>query len=202
MTIVKICGLTRVDDVLAAAQFGADWLGFIHVPGTPRFVDIPHLKTLLAEVPKGTRRVLVVRNAAAETLVHLRQSLDFDDFQFHGQEPESLMLEHAGYPVIGVRGDQLTRNPLKNRPILLDTLVGKENGGTGKTFDWRVIERISGDVLVAGGLRPDNVAELITHYRPWGVDVSSGVESAPGVKDHGKLQTFIETVRSAAKHER
>lgn len=197
MTRVKICGLTRAEDVAAAVACGADWLGFIHVPNTPRFVDVPQLRSLLKGVPADVKRVIVVRNAAPETLDALRAQLDFDDFQFHGNEPVSLIEQHRGYPVVGVRGQVFSREPIPDRPFLLDTQVGNQDGGTGKTFDWTLLNRVSGQVLVAGGLTPSNVAQLIQEHRPWGVDVSSGVEASPGVKDHSKLKAFIETVRSA-----
>lgn len=197
MTLVKICGLTRVEDVAAAVAYGADWLGFIHVPQTPRFVDVSRLRVLLAGVPAGIKRVIVVRDAAPEMLTALRDQLEFDDFQFHGKEPASLMAQHRGYPVIGVRGADFSRAPMKGRPFLLDTQVGNQDGGTGKTFDWNLLNRVSGHVLVAGGLTPHNVAALIRDHHPWGVDVSSGVEAKPGVKDHDTLKAFIETVRSA-----
>lgn len=197
MTIIKICGLTRQVDVAAAIRLGTDWLGFIHVPGTPRFVDVDALKGLLADVPDAVKKVIVVRNAADSTLRDLRRQLDFDFFQFHGRESAELIASHHGYPVIGVQGERFSREPIADRPFLLDTQTDSQNGGTGKTFDWNVIDRVSGDFLVAGGLHAQNVAALIHNHRPWGVDVSSGVESAPGVKDHVKLKAFIETVRSA-----
>jgi len=199
MTVIKICGLTREEDVTRAVALGADMLGFIHVPGTPRFVDIPRLRALL---PLGgeARRVIVVQDAAAEQLDRLRAELTFDLFQFHGEEPPEHLTRWGGYKVFHMRRTAPDPEAMARygSPILLDTQVGSSKGGTGKTFDWAVLPSLRGELLVAGGLNPDNVGTLVRQYRPWGVDISSGVEAAPGVKDHEKLKQFIENTRSVS----
>ena len=200
MTEIKICGLTREEDVDAALAFGATMLGFIHVPNTPRFSDVDRLRQLLPRAAGKAKTVLVVRNLPDDQLDRLRAELAFDLFQFHGNEPPEHRQRWKGYKVIHMRGgapdpDELARY---GSPFLLDTQVGGQQGGTGKTFDWKVLPGIQGDFLVAGGLTHDNVADLITQYRPWGIDVSSGVEASPGQKDHTKLQQFITNARRAS----
>lgn len=194
MTIVKICGLTRPEDVALAVRAGADWLGFIHVPGSPRFVGEQQLETLLLAAA-GTYTVIVVRDADPALLQGLRARLRFDAFQFHGDEPPGHLTAFGGYRVFHLDPEQDQPPQTFGSPFLLDTAVRGQRGGTGQTFDWSILPRVEGRFLVAGGLEPDNVGDLLTAYRPWGVDVSSGVEAAPGVKDPDKLQRFIHQVR-------
>ena len=199
MTRVKICGLTRTEDVAVAIEAGADMLGFIHVAGTPRFVDVAALKELLGFVAGRAQTVVVVRNAPPEQLSVLRAELDFDLFQFHGDESPQTVAAHKGYKVIHIKDRAPDPSSIQayGEPFLLDTQVGNMQGGTGKAFDWEIIPRLSGRFLVAGGLNPDNVASLTSRYHPWGVDVSSGVEVGPGIKDHEKLKAFINRVQEA-----
>lgn len=201
MTMVKVCGLGDVADVRAAIQMGADVLGFIHVPSSPRFVDHQLLERLLAEVgPEAGPRVrtaVVVQDAEETVLARLRRDHVFDWFQFHGSETPETVREWGGYKTIHVRdGVTETEMGAYESPFLIDTAVGGQRGGTGKTFDWSVLNQMKGDYFVAGGLNPENVRELVLQYRPWGVDVSSGIECEPGRKDHAKLARFMEQVRS------
>lgn len=199
MTRVKICGLTNAEDVDAAASMGADYLGFIHVPNTPRFVDVDRLRVLFDAAGNRAQKVLVVQDLDEAYLNSLRAQLDFDLFQFHGAEPPELTQKFRGYKVIHMRDRKPEHAEIApyGTPFLLDTQVNGVRGGTGKTFDWTVLPDIPGDYLVAGGLTAENVTELVTTYQPWGVDVSSGVEAEKGVKDKGKLKRFIESVRRA-----
>lgn len=199
MTFIKVCGLTQEEDVTAAIAAGADYLGFIHVEKSPRFVDTDRLRGLLeVAAGSGAQRVIVVQNADPETLDQLRNTLSFEWFQFHGDEPESFLQRWRGYRVFHMK-QQTTAADLQTfgHPFLLDTQVGSAKGGTGKTFDWSILPQVEGRYFVAGGLVPENVADLVRTYRPWGVDVSSGVETRPGSKDHDKLKLFIDNVRSA-----
>ena len=200
MTEIKICGLTREEDVDAAVAMGATMLGFIHVPDTPRFSDIARLKELLPRAAGKAKTVLVVQDLPDTQLDRLRSELNFDLFQFHGQEPEGHLARWKGYKVIHMRGGAPDPGELARygTPFLLDTQVRGQKGGTGKTFDWTILPDVEGDFLVAGGLTHENVAQLITQYQPWGVDVSSGVEASPGQKDHTKLQQFITNARRAS----
>ena len=194
MTRIKICGLTQAVDVQKAIELGADMLGFIHVPKSPRHVPTDKLAALLALVPEHISSVLVVQNTAEEELEALRQQFSFNYFQFHGDEPPTYPARFGGYRVIHVRDGQV-QPPDTDELFLLDTQTGKQRGGTGKTFDWTILPSVQGTYLVAGGLGPDNVGELVSRYRPWGVDVSSGIEARPGHKDHAQMQRFVESVR-------
>ncbi|CAM2067100.1 N-(5'-phosphoribosyl)anthranilate isomerase [Sulfidibacter corallicola] len=197
---IKICGLTREQDVRAAAELGADLLGFIHVPGSPRHLDLHRLAELLATVPPGPETVVVVRNEPDATLKTLRNHLNFHWFQFHGDESPEKVAQWGGYKVVHVPADATSldatiapRDPF----FLLDTSVKGQSGGTGKTFDWGLLARVEGACLVAGGLRPDNVGRLVETWHPWGIDVSSGVESAPGRKDPDALRRFFAEIDRA-----
>ncbi len=194
MTIVKICGLTRPEDVALAVRAGADWLGFIHVPGSPRFVSEEQLSTLL-QAAGGAYTVIVVRDAEPTLLQGLRARLEFSAFQFHGDEPPGHLEAFGGYRVFHLDPEQDQPPSTFGSPFLLDTSFRGKRGGTGQTFDWSILPQVEGRFLVAGGLGPDNVGELLERYDPWGVDVSSGVEATPGVKDPDKLQRFIHQVR-------
>lgn len=196
MTIVKICGLTQVSDVERALEYGADWLGFIHVAKSPRHVPLERLADLL-EAGKDVTRVVVVRNAPQDELARIRETFSFEYFQFHGDEPADYLDTYQGYRVFHMDGDatQQVAPQTFGTPFLLDTAVRGQRGGTGKTFNWEILPQVKGQFLVAGGLTPENVGSLVAEYRPWGVDVSSGVEATPGTKDHLKLKRFIENVR-------
>lgn len=193
MTIVKVCGLTRQEDVQLALDGGAAMLGFIHVRKSPRYVDLDRLKALLAHAKGKAERVIVVQDATPEYLQTLREQLDFEWFQFHGEEPESYLTQYRGYRVFHMSAEpDRARVPKPfGEPFLLDTAVRGQKGGTGTTFDWTVLEQVQGRYLVAGGLTPENVASLIDQYHPWGVDVSSGIEASPGVKDPKKMRLFL-----------
>lgn len=202
MTQIKICGLTQAKDVQAAIEFGADLLGFVHVKKSPRFVNIPTLHNLLNLVPDSISTVIVVQNLAENQLEELRESLVFTSFQFHGTESIETVEKWGGYKVFHICHQQpSSRLQSYGTPFLLDTQVGSQKGGTGQPFDWSILNTISGPYIVAGGLNPDNISQLICKHRPWGVDVSSGIEIAPGIKNHQKMQHFITNARRASRHE-
>ena len=200
MTRIKICGLTREQDVEAAMSLGAHMLGFIRVPGSPRYVPESKLGELLACAGSQIQTVLVVQDEAPEDLVRLRGRYKFDLFQFHGNEPASYAPRFGGYPVVHVQPGQPIAVP-HDGLFLMDTAVRGQRGGTGKTFDWSLLEGLEGDYLVAGGLRPDNIGELLDRYRPWGVDISSGIEASPGIKDLHLMSCFIENAKKEGTHE-
>lgn len=198
MTHIKICGLTQAADIIAAAHCGADILGFIHVPKSQRYVPVARLNSLLQTVPVGIKRVIVVQDASREHLDHLTHNLAFDYFQFHGNESTELVAHYPGYKVVHIRHNHLDPMAIKPFPglVMLDTQWGHQKGGSGRTFNWSVLRDLNQPFLVAGGLHPENVAELVGEFQPWGVDVSSGVEHAPGEKDHRAIAKFISQVRS------
>jgi phosphoribosylanthranilate isomerase len=203
MTCVKICGITNVKDALVALDAGADFLGFIFHPPSPRRVT-PELAGQIAErVRRSSPTVCLVgvfvdQDPASVQRTVARCGLDYA--QLHGAEPPewTTALLNQGIKVIkafrvrdGGSLDDIERHPAT--AFLLDAYVPGQAGGTGQTFDWNLARRagLLGPIILAGGLTPENVAQAIHTVRPWGVDVSSGVEAAPGRKDPEKVRRFI-----------
>ncbi len=200
---VKICGLTNLEDAKAAASYGADYLGFIFYPKSPRYVPPERAASILKNLPKGVKKVAVVVNAEAE---FLKQLLDigFDLLQLHGEEtPEILKFlpKERVIKVFRVR-DKFDRSLLEGwegvYAFLLDTYKKGTYGGTGETFNWNLArELVEGGhrIFLSGGLNPENVAEAIKRVCPYAVDVSSGVEASKGKKDPKKLELFIKRAK-------
>jgi indole-3-glycerol phosphate synthase / phosphoribosylanthranilate isomerase len=204
---VKVCGITSVEDGLLAARAGADAVGFVLWPGSPRAVDVEAARRISAALPPFLLRVGVFVDAPREALVHAAEAVGLDVLQLHGQEPPAAL---AGLPrrVLkavrvgeGFRPEDALRYEGHAAGILLDTKVPDgPPGGTGQAFDWtsvRPVREAASFLMLAGGLTPENVRRAITAVRPDAVDVSSGVESAPGRKDPDKLRAFIDAVREA-----
>jgi phosphoribosylanthranilate isomerase len=196
---VKICGITHPDDAELAVEAGADLIGLNFVPESPRYVD-PKLAATIAERVAGrVERVGVFRNAEIEDIERILRRVDLDRLQFHGEETEE-EVEAVDLPVIkSIRGADL--EAVEKYPgtiVLLDHPEG--GGGTGKSWKWSDAAELveSGhDVILAGGLSPENVAQALADLGdpPWGVDVASGVESASHRKDPEKLRAFVTAVR-------
>ena len=205
-TRVKICGLTRPEDAMAAVAAGADALGVVLAP-SKRQVTLDQAAAVFAGVPPLVARVGVFVDARADFVWEAVERLGLTAVQLHGDEaPETCAAAPA--PVIkalrvGPGFDRASVERYRGvvSALLLDTLVvGGAAGGTGKTFSWHdVAGRLPAwaPVLLAGGLGPDNVAEAIGVLNPYAVDVSSGVEQAPGVKDHRLIERFVAAVRAA-----
>lgn len=201
---VKICGITRAEDALEAARLGADALGFVFHPGSPRFVDARRAAEIVAALPPFVTSVGLFVDAAPEAVDEVLREVPLDLLQFHGAETPEQCARH-GRPWIkalavapGVDLLQSARSFRNARGLLLDAYVPGSHGGTGVTADWSSIpHRMPVPVVLAGGLHPGNVGAAIRALRPWGVDVSSGVERDKGVKDHHKLATFMRGVRDA-----
>lgn len=197
--LIKICGLTSREDAELAVAAGADLVGFVFVPGTPRFVD-PSAADWLREV-SGAQKVGVFRDVRLAEVMVVRRRLGLDRIQLHGSEPE------AWGPALGpgtlrairvgstIPWDRVRRLVTAGCVPLLDS-----GGGTGRIFSWQLLENRPGDVCfgLAGGLGPENVDRAVRLARPWLVDVSSGVEAAPGRKDPDKVTAFVTTARRAA----
>lgn len=204
MTKIKICGLTRAEDVFQAADCGADFLGFIFVPSTPRFIEperAAELVALLRDRDQPPRIVGVFRDASAEYMRQIAQLVGLDLVQLHGSESEE-DIRAIGVPVIKTFrvGDTLpdTTSVPSAEWLLFDTYDERRTGGTGRRFDWSLLAMYprTKPFFLAGGLGPDNVAAAISLVRPDAVDVSSGVEAdEPGVKDHDKLRQLFDRVR-------
>ena len=199
---VKICGITRVEDALAAAAAGADAIGLVFYAKSPRAVDIEQAREILAALPPFVTSVGLFVDAERSELERILASVPLDLLQFHGDESVQ-QCEAFGRPYIKAlrvkAGDdiaaQVARYP-SAQGILLDAYVEGVPGGTGEAFDWSLIpQTLSKPLILAGGLRPDNVAEAVSRVRPYAVDVSGGVEASKGVKYVEKVGAFIRAAR-------
>ena len=203
MTRVKICGITSAEDAAAAVDAGADALGLIFVPGTPRCVAPDVAAGILEAVPPLVATVGVFVDHPLAELLRIVAALRLHAVQLHGQEPAAYS-RRIPVPVIRalrVR-DAASLHPLETYPahaFLLDAYVEGLPGGTGTPISWDLALRAKGGkpVILSGGLRPETVAQAVRLVRPYGVDVSSGVEASPGRKDHRKVREFIVNVRQA-----
>ncbi len=202
-TRIKICGLTRAEDVCAAVEHGADAIGFVFYPPSPRAISFDRAAELVALLPPFVTSVGLFVNPEAAFVSEALSRLPLQLLQFHGDESDADCARY-GRPWIkaarmrpGVDLLEFTTLHPGARGILLDAFVDGYGGG-GKTFDWSLIPAGFGRPLIlSGGLDADNVGEAVRRVRPWAVDVSSGVESAMGIKDAAKIAAFIAGVRHA-----
>lgn len=203
-TVVKICGITRVEDALAAARCGAHAVGVVFYRPSPRCVSPSQAAAIVAALPPFVSVVGLfvdadageVRATVAEARCHL--------LQFHGSEPPEFcaQFELPYVKVVRVRSGvdllQYAHAYRDAKGLLLDAYVDGTHGGTGTSFDWKLIPRtIPLPVILSGGLNPQNVEQAVRAVRPWAVDVSSGVEAAPGIKDAARIAAFMSGVRDA-----
>lgn len=203
-TRVKICGITRPEDALAAAKAGADAIGLVFYDKSPRAVDIGQAWEILDVLPPFVTTVGLFVNADAQTLEDILVEVPLDVLQFHGDETADFC-EQFGHPYIKAIRMQaetdlqaLGQDYAGAQGLLLDTYRPGVPGGTGETFDWALAQQsCDKPIILAGGLRPDNVAYAIEQVRPWAVDVSGGVEKEKGIKDSGKIDAFIQAVKQA-----
>ncbi len=202
-TRVKICGLTRVQDVVDAQEAGADALGLNFYPRSPRCIGLEQASALATRVAPLTTLVgLFVNPTVAEVRTAI-SAVGLQLLQFHGDE-QAAFCSQFGLPwikAIRVRDSQALKRQATAfddaRGLLLDTFVEGVEGGTGRQFDWTLIPELEKPYLLAGGLHPGNVGRAVVRCRPYGVDVSSGVESAPGIKDAAKMRAFIDALGAA-----
>ena len=200
----KICGITRVEDALLAAEAGADAIGLVFYDKSPRAVDVRQARTILAALPPFVTSVGLFVNASRCFIGEVLDAVPLDLLQFHGDETPEQCEGHGRpwFKALRVRpGDDLRAEAARfsgARAILLDAYVPGVPGGTGERFDWKLIPAdLPRPLILAGGLTPDNVAEAISSVRPYGVDVSGGVEASRGIKDAAKVAAFIQRVREA-----
>ncbi|QXH53049.1 phosphoribosylanthranilate isomerase [Pseudomonas fakonensis] len=200
----KICGITRIEDALAAAEAGADAIGFVFYAKSPRAVDVRQARAIIAELPPFVTSVGLFVNASRCELNEILEVVPLDLLQFHGDEtPADCEGFHRPWiKALRVRpGDDLEaacREYAGARGILLDTFVPGVPGGTGEAFDWSLVPaKLSKPIILAGGLSAGNVAQAIRQVRPFAVDVSGGVEQAKGIKDAAKIEAFMQAVRQA-----
>jgi len=200
----KICGITRIEDALAAAEAGADAIGFVFYAKSPRAVDVRQARAIIAELPPFVTTVGLFVNASRCELNEILEVVPLDLLQFHGDEtPADCEGYHRPWiKALRVRpGDDLEaacQLYSGARGILLDTYVAGVPGGTGEAFDWSLVPaRLSKPIILAGGLSADNVGHAIAQVRPYAVDVSGGVEQAKGIKSAAKIEAFMQAVKQA-----
>jgi phosphoribosylanthranilate isomerase len=203
-TRVKICGITSVADGLAAARAGADAIGLIFYPPSPRLVTLAGAAEIASRLPPFVARVAVLVNPAADHVNAVIDACRPSLLQFHGEEPPEFC-RAFGVPYLRAvrvrRGVDLLESLAPHAEAagwLLDAYRDDLYGGTGEAFDWGLVpSRLARPVILSGGLDPRNVGEAVRRVRPWAVDVSSGVESAKGVKDERLIAAFMAGVRDA-----
>ena len=202
--LVKICGITRLEDAEAAVALGAGALGFVFWPKSPRYIDPERARAIVAALPPFVTTVGVFVDQAPRLVNGVAARVGVAAVQLHGDEPVQ-MLEQIDRPVVKALAMRASTQaadadvwPSRVR-LLIDAHDPARRGGTGKTVDWDGAAAIAArrPVLLAGGLKPGNVVEAILTVRPFGIDVSSGVESAPGVKDHARLRELFEAINGA-----
>ena len=203
MTKIKICGITREDDALFCAECGADFLGFIFVPASPRYIEPEKAGAIAARLRESghaPRFVGVFHDASADYIREISSVAGLDLVQLHGSETDD-DISALGIPAIKTLHVGQTLPRTHDAPtaawLLFDTYDERRSGGTGKRFDWSLLatyER-SKPFFLSGGLDPDNVVAAISLVRPDAIDVASGVEASPGVKDHAKVARLFERVR-------
>ncbi|QKE63730.1 phosphoribosylanthranilate isomerase [Aquipseudomonas campi] len=200
----KICGITRVEDALAAAAAGADAIGLVFYARSPRAVSVAQAQQIIAALPPFVTTVGLFVDMPRAELQQILAQVPLDLLQFHGDESVE-QCEGYGRPYIKAlrvkAGDdiaaQMAQYPSASG-VLLDTFVEGVPGGTGLAFDWSLVPaELPKPVILAGGLTPDNVAAAIARVRPYAVDISGGVESAKGIKDADKVRAFIRAARGA-----
>lgn len=203
MTWIKICGVTSVEDAERVVQLGVDALGLNFVLGSKRRVTREQAQRIVEAVRGRIELVAVVADPTEPEVKELREELGIPWLQLHGAEPAarvSRLLPHA-YKAVAIEeaADARKAATFPGERLLVDTKVSGASGGTGKVFDWQLVTELAQtrQLILAGGLTPDNVAAAIRVLAPFGVDVASGVESSPGKKDHELLTAFVLAVRTA-----
>lgn len=204
-THVKICGVTRLDDALLAAELGASAIGFIFWPGSPRFVDPFRAKRMATLLPPFVSTVGVFVNQPPEHVNSIARLLNLAAIQLHGDEDPARYMRTGlrtirAVPVAADFADETLDAVPAEVTILLDAHDRMRRGGTGQAIDWRIAARVAARrrTILSGGLNAGNVRSAVEQVRPYGVDVSSGVESAPGLKDPGKLRALFAAMASPA----
>lgn len=199
-TRIKICGITRVEEAWAAARAGADAIGLVFHPQSPRALDVDQAAAIADELPPLVTLVGLFMDADAADVWRTLERVPLEMLQFHGREPETYckVFGRRYIKALGMSGAQTME--AADWPgaagLLVDSHAGERAGGSGETFDWSRVPDCGGrPVILAGGLHPENIAEAVRRVRPWGVDVSSGVESSPGHKDPERIRKFVSEVR-------
>lgn len=204
MTAIKICGITREEDALAAAQLGANAIGLVFYARSPRHVTPTRAAEIMHVLPPFVMSVGLFVDAAANDVHQTLAAARVDLLQFHGDEPPEYCRQFGVSYLKAVRVRpgldllQYARDYHDAKALLLDAYVEGTHGGTGATFDWALIPgNLPLPVVLSGGLTPENAGAAIRAVHPWAVDVSSGVEVSKGIKDAAKIAAFVTGVRNA-----
>lgn len=201
---VKVCGVTRPEDAAAAVAAGADAIGLNFVEESPRRLSLERARDVAAAIPPFVARVGVFANPRARDVGRLAEAVGLDVAQLHGEESPD---EASGMPIPWYKAHRVDErfDPASvaayGRPVALLDAAGPARGGTGRTFDWSVARRCAPPVriILAGGLTPENAGAAIRAATPWALDVNSGVESAPGLKDAALLERFFAAVAAEGR---
>ena len=204
MTAIKICGITRSEDALAAARYGAHAIGFVFYVKSPRYIVPAHVGEIMRVLPPFVTSVGLFVDAPARVVTQTLAAARLDMLQFHGDELP-VYCRQFGVPYLkalrvkpGLDLLQCAHDYHDAKALLLDAHVDGTYGGTGATFDWALIpQNLPLPVVLSGGLTPENVTAAIQTVKPWAVDVSSGVEQSKGIKDAAKIAAFVTGVRHA-----
>ncbi len=205
-TRVKICGITRPEDAMAAVRAGADAIGLVFYPPSPRAVTASRAAQIIRELPPFVTTVGLFVNATAEAVAEVLENVPLDLLQFHGDETAAACEGHGRPYIKALRMRPEVDLPALDRQyrsaagLLLDSYQPGKPGGTGAPFDWgRIPEPMRARIILAGGLTPDNVAAAIERIGPYAVDVSGGVEQEKGIKDEEKIRAFMRGVERAKR---
>lgn len=201
MLRIKICGITNLSDAVAAAEYGADALGFVFYRKSPRFIEPEDAAEIIKKLPPFVTPVALFVNEEEKKVLEITSLTGINVIQFHGNETLEYILGFNQRVIKAVRVDD--EKPVESlfkleiNAILFDAFSTSAYGGTGTTFNWGLIKDFSASsrIILAGGLSPDNVKKAVETVRPYAVDVSSGVELSPGVKDQIKMKQFIARAR-------
>ncbi len=202
MTLVKICGITRLEDAQAAVAAGANALGFVFWPSSPRYIDPYRARAIVSSLPPFVTPVGVFVDQPAEDVNGIASLVRLGAVQLHGTESPDYA-RSVRRPVVKAIAVGTTDATMDAWPanvvVLLDVHDPVRRGGTGQTVDWTAAAEIARRrrAILAGGLTADNVGDAIGRVRPYGIDVSSGVETSPGIKDHGRLKALFEAVHGS-----
>ncbi|HAS16831.1 MAG TPA: phosphoribosylanthranilate isomerase [Nitrospiraceae bacterium] len=201
MVKVKICGITNLEDAIVAAEAGADALGFVFYPESPRYIEPGKVHDIISKLPVFITAVGVFVDESEDMIRRIMRESGVQIIQLHGSESPLLCTRFREKVIKAIRikgKDSL--NSMSMYPVntfLLDTFTEDKKGGTGIPFDWGIAVKAKdhGSIILSGGLNPSNVREAVKNVLPYGVDVSSGVELSPGKKDHKKIRGFIKEVK-------
>jgi len=202
---VKVCGMTSLKDALVAVEVGADAVGFIFYKKSPRSVTMKTVREIVLELPPFVDTVGVFVDETAEQINKIADYCNLDIIQLHGDESPTFCKKIRRKVIKAFRiKDMQSVKKLSSFQVsgfLLDTFSENLHGGTGKVFDWNLAlpAKKFGPVIMAGGLTPNNVQQAVRQIRPYGVDVCSGVESEPGIKDHKKVRAFLNNAKAGRK---